>query len=356
MNIKTFRADSLREGLRRVHEEFGRDARILHAREVDESRLFGLRRRHFVEITAAEVPAPLESPPASEASDPVPSAGDALLRQLERSPYETTTTGKPVSGATSFSTPVSPGKDRSEADAEPTWSPVPQGLWYRMTPRDLNPTVLQQNLIAKLEALVRFGGPLDLPGNGRTLVALTGPAGVGKTTTVAKLAAHYRLKELKRVGIVTFDVQRIAAAEQVRQYAEILDVPVEVVSEPHRVKTALGRLRDRELILLDTPGTNPKDVEKFRGVAALLDAATVDETLLLLPATSTAAVLFDALRRFEPLAPTALALTKLDEATGMADLYRFLKENTLPLRFFATGQNVSEDLEVAGPVRLASLV
>ena len=342
MNVKTFKADSLMEALRRVHGEFGEDARIIHTREIEEKRFFGLRRHRFVEITAAE--ALLKRNEQEPDTEPV-ERDDTFLRQLQKSPYEVV-----------LSPPI-PSRLRTEADPieVKNRSPVPTGLWRRMVSEQLNPSILQRSLIARFEEMVRFDGPIDLSDGKRKIVALLGPTGVGKTATLAKIAAHYRLKEFKRVGFITTDTYRVAAVEQFAQYAEMLDCPVETVSEPFRMKTVLTRFSKCDLVLLDTPGTNPKNVARLQTLAAMLDAATVDETHLILSSTGSAVFLLEMLRRFEPLAPTHLTLTKTDEAVGPADLYRFFKENNLPLRFLTTGQNISEDIEVAGPARLASL-
>ncbi|MDR0704662.1 MAG: 50S ribosome-binding GTPase, partial [Planctomycetaceae bacterium] len=186
-------------------------------------------------------------------------------------------------------------------------------------------------------------------------IAFLGLSGVGKTTTIAKIAAHYRLKEFKRVGLVTIDTFRVAAMEQLGKYAEMLGLSMETVSEPFRMKTALARLETCDLILLDTPGINPKNTIKLQTLGAMLNAARVDEVHLLFSATTHLAALNEMFHRFEPLTPTDLTFTKLDEAVGLTDLYQFLKTNILPLRFFSLGQNISEDIEVAGPARLASL-
>lgn len=342
MNIKTFKADSLLEALRRVHEELGEDARIVETREVEEKRFFGLRRNRFVEITAAAQKMETRKSPEQK----TPDADPTFLQQIQESPYEL------------ILSPPLPNRLRTEMDPEAkprSGEPVPQGLWRRMAPEQLNPSVLQRSLIARFEEMVRFGGPIDLSDGKKKTVALIGPSGVGKTATLAKIATHYRYQEFKRVGFITVDTYRIAAAEQLAKYAETLDCAMEIVSDAFRMKSALTRLSGCDLVLVDTPGTNPKNVARLQTLAAMLDAAMVDETHLVLPATGAAAFLNEMLRRFEPVAPTDLIVTKLDEAAGPTDLYHFLKENRLPLRFLTMGQNISEDIEVAGPARLAGL-
>ncbi len=358
MNVKIFRAASLMETLRQVREEFGENARIVQTRDVEEKRFFGLRRIKFVEITAAALEQEPASKPTSTKQNDEELTENFFLRQLRKSPYgDALGTKNEHDGL--LSTAMNTAVEES-IDGKPAWQPVPAGLWRSMTPDRLNPTVLQRSVLTQFAKTVRFGGPVDLADGKKKTVALIGPSGVGKTATLAKIAAHYRQKEFKRVGFVTVDTYRIAAAEQLVKYADLLDCPVETVSEPFRMKTALAKLSHCDLVLLDTPGTNPKNMARLQTLAAMLDAVVVDERHLVLSSTGSAMFLTDMLRRFAPLRPTDLTLTKLDEAAGLGDLYRFLKDNSehdhpLPLRFFTLGQNMSEDIEVAGPIRLASL-
>jgi flagellar biosynthesis protein FlhF len=341
MNIKTFRAENLQDGLRQIHEEFGENAKIMHTREVEISHLFGLRRQRFFEITAAENHDDI----AQQKTEP------PVEQPLQMNPYDLVLTPPVPQYFRSETPPLNTNTDIQKT----SWQPVPLGVWHQLTPEELNPTILQRSLIALFTESVRFGGPIDLLDGKRKTIAFLGLTGVGKTATIAKIAAHYRLKEFKRVGLVTIDTFRIAATEQLGKYAEMLGLPMETVSEPFRMKTALARLDACDLILLDTPGTNPKNTTKLQMLGAMLDAANVDEVHLLFSATTHAAALSETFHRFKPLAPTDLTFTKLDEAIGLTDLYQFLKTNILPLRFFSLGQNVSEDIEVAGPTRLASL-
>ena len=328
MNIKTFRAGSLSDALAAVRGEFGEHARVLHTREFQETRFFGLRRRTIVEITATD-----DEPGHAPLPD-----------KLSESSYDVET-----------SSPRNLQRLRTETQREPDDEPAPLGRWSQLTEELLNPTVLQRNLILRFQQDLRFGGPLRLIDGQRRVVALVGPTGVGKTTTVVKLAAHYKLKELKRVALLSIDVFRIGVTEQLRQYATALGMPMEAASDPEQLKVAAQRLDPYDLLLIDTPGTSPRNTAKLALIGASLDATEVDETHLLLSATSSTATLTEAARAFHPLGVNGLTLTKFDEAVGLGDLYRFLKENVFPLRFLATGQNVADDLEVAAPPRIASL-
>ena len=115
-------------------------------------------------------------------------------------------------------------------------------------------------------------------------MALVGPTGVGKTTTIAKLAANYRLREKKRVGLITVDTYRIAAVEQLRTYADIIDLPMEVVSTPREMREAVARMRNLDLVLMDTAGRSPRDEIKIQELRSLLAEAEADEVHLVLSA------------------------------------------------------------------------
>ena len=171
--------------------------------------------------------------------------------------------------------------------------------------------LLKARLARMIEAEVRVSGPIQImPGRSR-LVALVGPTGVGKTTTIAKLAANYRLKEKRRVGLITVDTYRIAAVEQLRTYADIIDLPMQVVSTPREMREAVGRMDNLDLILLDTAGRSPKDEVRIQELRAFLTEAEADEVHLVLSSMSGSRALEQAAERFAAVGTTALVLTKL---------------------------------------------
>lgn len=227
--------------------------------------------------------------------------------------------------------------------------------WKQLTLKELNPTVLQRSVAVRFEEWVRFAGAVDLSDGKRKIIAVLGPTGTGKTSVLAKLAAHYHLKEFKHTGFVTVDQYRIGAVEQLEKYSEMLGCPMETVSEPYRMKSVLRKFDHLDLILLDTPGTNPRNKARLQILDAMLDAAEVDEVHLVLSATSSVSVQKELVKSFAPLGPTHLTLTKLDEAVSVTDIYHFLRDCELPLRYLTTGQNIAEDIEIAGSARLASI-
>ena len=196
-----------------------------------------------------------------------------------------------------------------------------------------------------------------LPGkHGARRIAFVGPTGVGKTTTLAKIAAQLTLKRGLRVGIVAADTYRIAAVDQLRTYAEILGVNVEVASSPTEAARACERLGDVDVILIDTAGRSQNDRMKLSELRAFLAAAQPDETHLVLSATASARTLAREAEAFGPLGVDRLVLTKLDEAASFGTLISLVERLGTRVSFFTHGQEVPDHIEVARGGRLAALV
>jgi flagellar biosynthesis protein FlhF len=219
-----------------------------------------------------------------------------------------------------------------------------------------DPLMLQARIARMIEADIRAAGPIAItPGKCR-VAALIGPTGVGKTTTIAKLAANFRLKEKRRVGLITVDTYRIAAVEQLRTYADIIDLPMEVVSTPKEMRQAVTRMADMDLVLIDTAGRSPKDEVRLQELKAFLTEAATDEVHLVLSSVAASRTLEKTAARFIAVGATAMILTKLDEANGLGNVLPVLRSSGLPLSYLTDGQNVPDDIEIATSPHLAKLV
>ncbi|MEX0818880.1 MAG: AAA family ATPase, partial [Pirellulaceae bacterium] len=219
---------------------------------------------------------------------------------------------------------------------------------------DLNDRLLVKSRLARLlEEELRCCGPTRVTRGTRRIVALVGPTGVGKTTTIAKLAANFHLREKHRVGLITVDTYRIAAVEQLRTYADIIDLPMEVVSTPREMRTAIARLSDLDLILMDTAGRSPQDDLRIQELKALLNEAHADEVHVVLSSVASPASMKQAAERFLEVGATSLLLTKLDESTGLGSILPVLRSSKLPVSYLTNGQNVPEDIASADRGKLA---
>jgi flagellar biosynthesis GTPase FlhF len=225
---------------------------------------------------------------------------------------------------------------------------------------DLPAESAEAALSARIERLFevpheRFSGPAA-PRRGPRILALVGPTGVGKTTTLAKLAGKARLERKEAVGFVTLDLYRVAAVDQVRAYADLLEAPLEVAGTPAEFRRALGRLAGLDLVLVDTAGRSPLDARRVAELAAFLGAAPEIEVCLVLAATARLREMRDAFARFSRCRVQGLIFTKLDEALVAGDLLELAARAPVPVRFLAAGQEVPDDIEEATPERLAAWV
>jgi flagellar biosynthesis protein FlhF len=219
-----------------------------------------------------------------------------------------------------------------------------------------NAAAVKTRLRNTVDAEIRCAAPIAATPGRRRVVALVGPTGVGKTTTIAKLAANFRLRDGIRMGLVTVDTYRIAAVEQLRTYAEIIDLPMKVVTSPREMRRALDELNGLDLVLIDTAGRSPRDELKIQELKSLLAEARVDEVHLVLSLVASARSLEATAEKFAPAGTTALILTKLDEAVGMGSLLSVSRRVPLPISYLTTGQDVPDDIEHAEARRISRLV
>ena len=187
-------------------------------------------------------------------------------------------------------------------------------------------------------------------------VALIGPTGVGKTTTLAKLAASFKLRHGRRVAMITCDTYRIAAVEQLRTYASIIGVPLEVVMSPSDMEAACARLGDRDVILIDTAGRSQRDSERLEELRGFVDAGDPHEVHLVLSSTASEKVLLREVEAFAAIRTDKIVLTKLDEAVSFGMLLNVVRRVRKPISFVTTGQEVPDQIEVGRSNRLADLV
>lgn len=389
IQVRTFRASTMHEALALVRREMGPDAAILRTREVRVRRWFGLLPgRPEIEVVASfgvNVPSrlPSESPgtlnlrqapavegglslerPAAETRALVlkgATHGAEFQHRLENMEYMLRTLCRRAGSSAFYDWPEPLFRvytdlidaDLREEDARELLERIRDESFRD---RIDEPMLIKARLARILESELAASQPIRLtPGRCR-VCALVGPTGVGKTTTIAKLAANFRLRENRRVGLITMDTYRIAAVEQLRTYAEIIDLPMRVVSTPREMQEAVTDFQSMDLVLIDTAGRSPKDDIKIRELRALLTEARADEIHLVLSSVAGTKALLQTLDKFRMVRPTSLILTKLDESPSFGGLLPVLRAAGLPLSYLTNGQNVPDDIETAQPGRVARLI
>ncbi|MCC9657209.1 flagellar biosynthesis protein FlhF [Rhodopirellula halodulae] len=409
MHIRTFRAANLQAALADIREQMGPDASVLHTRQVRNGWMGWLGRTH-VEVTAglhgtSAAGSSSTDAAASPANHDMESHGPADVRSIATgtaaaaygansgtpsgSAYQTVNLGGQHSPSPMHHDGAGQGGRMGSAYGNAEMTPA-EALQLRLLQSGVEENTARrwiasassfaagiaqtdsgpQNDLRWLEHLQRavarelnLCGPIRTQPGDRHVVALVGPTGVGKTTTVAKLAAGFRIEARRRVGLLTIDTYRIAAVQQLKAYAEIMDLPMQVVEKPEQMESALTALGDVDLVLIDTAGRSPRSDARIEQLTEFLRAAHPDETHLVLSATSSGENIRTTLEGFAPVRANAVTLTKLDETPCTAPVLAALTSSSLsagqrivapPLSYLTNGQQVPDDIAVADAAGLVA--
>lgn len=188
------------------------------------------------------------------------------------------------------------------------------------------------------------------------IICFIGPTGVGKTTTIAKIAADFMLREDKKVGLITSDTYRIAAVEQLKTYASILNIPIEVVESASELTRAMEVLSDCDIVLMDTAGRNYQQKQYIEELEALLIDKSKVQINLVLSLTSKYEDMKKIVDNFQTIVMDELLLTKMDETSSSGAILNLIYHYSIPIRYIANGQNVPDDIFTVTPELIANFV
>lgn len=182
---------------------------------------------------------------------------------------------------------------------------------------------------------------------GKKVVIVIGPTGVGKTTTLAKLAANMVLTEKKKVGLITSDTYRIAAVEQLKTYSEIIGVPLSIIYTPGEILNAIENYSDKDLILVDTAGRSHKDKYQLMELKTLIKSSIDYEVYMVISATTKFSDCIEIIKNYSFLDDYKLLFTKLDETSAFGVILNVAYITKKPISYITTGQSVPDDIEIA---------
>lgn len=379
MRVKRFVASTIQEAMNKMKSEMGKDAIILHTRKVKDGGIFGFFTKEMFEVTGAieNVSLPkvkthtesLASNPKSGLTSyvapdthsiPVPNGIKSELHQMKSMMH------KILDRMNNESNTVLPA-DLQAAEQRLISNDVEQPI-ARMIVQQIfeaygqhtawDPEMVKKNVIERIEALIGQPKPIVISGENKQqeVIVLVGPTGVGKTTTIAKLAATFSIIDKKKVGLITADTYRIAAVEQLKTFGEIIGVPVEVVFTSQALRTAIERNHDRELLLIDTAGRSHKNDQQVEELKALIEVSQPSQSILVLSATTKYSDLLQIVECFSSLNINRCLFTKLDETYQLGSILNIVYGSGKSLSYITTGQNVPDDIEIADPRKLANLI
>ena len=215
----------------------------------------------------------------------------------------------------------------------------------------LSDSQAEKRFVSAFAGFFPVSGPLKLKKSGPVIVAFVGPTGSGKTTTLAKLAAHCCINKQKKISIITADTYRIAAIEQIKMFADIIKVNLQVVFSPDEIPEALKACSDDEIVFIDTAGRSQRNVEHMKDLTKFIETLHPDEVHLVLSATTKDSDLADIIVRYKGVHVNRLLFTKLDETVRIGNIFNVVNESRIPISYLTFGQSVPDDIELAQTTR-----
>lgn len=373
MKVKRYIGHTVQETMQKVKDEMGKDALILSTRKVRQKGIMGWFKRPLIEVVAAadesreENFIPRRVMSASATSYALLGRQDDTSRVLEKLEAQIANMEEMLDKLTSsFKALEGPADLNIRQEYIPYYEMLVKnevnediakeiiqkaGLLHERSSADFK-RCLEQVLMERIGP----SRPLEVSPGRRKVVVFVGPTGVGKTTSLAKLAAIFSIQKQMRVGLITADTYRIAAVDQLKIYAEIMELPLSIVYSPREVVDALEEHNDKDVVFIDTAGKSIRDRAQEKEILELISLSKADEVYLVLSCNTSYSGCLNIIRSYSFLPDYKLLFTKVDEASSYGIILNCRHISGRPLSYIATGQSVPDDIEVADPNKLLSCI
>ncbi|WP_088105108.1 flagellar biosynthesis protein FlhF [Halalkalibacter urbisdiaboli] len=378
MKVKKYTAKSMHEAMKLIRAELGDDAVILNSKEVDIGGFLGFFTKKQLEVIAAVDPS--INRPSSRGIQPRPRVETNLpnRRKIKDNP-DTEQTKELMNELTQLKKMIQGMNEKDETNVKDYPEPFQQiddrlrlqgvsesirldimkhllKAWYNQEGHDKNLEEIEEQLH---DYLLKLLSPYEMGGLtfDKKVVNIVGPTGVGKTTTIAKIAAHCVLKKHKKVALITTDTYRIAAVEQLKTYAKILNIPLEVAYSIDDFKKAAKQFEHYDLILVDSAGRNFRNRLYVEELSKVIDFENEANTYLVLSLTSKYEDMKEILNQFSLIPIRKIILTKKDETSTFGVMINVPIELGKGIAYVTNGQNVPDDIvEATAPYILKSVL
>lgn len=344
MMIKKYIGYTAHEAMGKMKKELGVDAIILSTRTIRQKGILGFLKKPLVEITAAYDKKERPLPMRRKEEDLIQISNE--LESLKDMVYEISTSIKGTnveidpSLAEYWTRLVENGVDDSIATS--ILSKLSEQV--NLNSKD---SISIRNIVKRI--LVEYIGdpdPLDISNIGQKVIFFVGPTGVGKTTTLAKIAAQMVMQKNWDIGLITSDTYRIAAVEQLKVYSEILNIPLEIIYSEEDMYKALVQFKEKDLIFVDTTGKSHKDLDEEDEVFRIIDSIKNKEIYLVLSSTTDFVTLKSIINKYDFIHNYKIIFTKIDEAERLGNILNIRYLTNKPISYVTTGQNVPDDIEI----------
>jgi flagellar biosynthesis protein FlhF len=385
MKVKKYVAPTMPEAMKKIRAELGKDAVILNSKVVHTGGLFGFFTKKNIEVIAAIDPSPFTNEPIhKEKQRPLESnvkessigAGNtSTLQKVEKTSHLTDTALKKeldelkllikdLSGHQSAPTPIYPDSlqkiEKNLIDQEINHTIIAElmtkllELWYKNDAKSSQKELdnwLKEALLHHVEQFEHGGITFK-----KQYINVVGPTGVGKTTTLAKIAADCVLKHKKKVAFITTDTYRIAAIEQLKTYAKILNVPIEVCYNMEDFITAKGKFASFDLVFIDTAGRNFRNQQYVNELKEVINFTEEMETFLVLSLTAKIKDMNEIYKQFSIINIDRFIFTKVDETSQCGAILNLMSTYKKGVAYITTGQNVPDDIMEATPTVIVNTI
>ncbi|MER3124938.1 flagellar biosynthesis protein FlhF [Bacillus pumilus] len=369
MKMKKITANSMQEATIQIRQQLGKDAVILNSKTVVKRKLFGLKKQQMVEVIAV-LDQDFEER-ASKGLQPAPPFPVFPKKEhVQHRPEEPSAITEAVKTKPSLAQPLEYARNERHAGILP--DPLiaidqklkDQGLDDAIRDECLKDlltkgAVKEGQIKKELEQLLTNMLPAhtsDEPMIRSKYIVLFGSTGAGKTTTIAKLAAKTAIQQQKKIAFITTDTYRIAAIEQLKTYAELLNAPLEVCYSREDFVKAQETFKEYDHIFIDTAGRNFKEEAYIKELTDIIPFDENIQSFLVMSATSKYQDMKAMVKRFEHVPIDQFIFTKVDETDTMGTIFQIIADSQIGLGFLTNGQNVPEDILEGSPVELTRMV
>lgn len=349
MIIKRYVVDNMNEAMIKIRYELGNEAVIVSQRKIKQKGLIGIFKKKKLEVTAAVDDKSKKSAAEKQSSNKekdVYKEIDELKNMIQSIVEKKDNSTVKKENKNKFKQRLIEN-DISEEIVDDLLNIIRE----KYKDKRLNASIYEKEIYKALEEIIKTDEKVE----GRIQV-FVGPTGVGKTTTIAKLASHYTLYQNKKVGLITIDTYRIGAVEQLKTYAEILGVPFGVILTSKDIPEVMDKMRDCDVILVDTMGRNSKNTMQISEIRKFIEELKADKTYLVISMTTKQKDLAAIIDNYKIVNYNSMILTKVDETDVCGSILTCIKKSNVPVSYLTFGQNVPEDIEVAKKEKLARLI